>query len=625
MKKYLFIALAAFTFFCFAPKSHAAVSVLATSTEVYSHNVTSTNYTLTVPAGSNEALVVTLNFGISGGVSNITATWDNGGTNQVMTQLVDKQLSSSESTIFGLRNPTVKTNGTLRVTWTTTATDLFVSSIVFGGVDQASDGNAFPTTAKSPNSNTASTTIASVAGNMVVAVEGSTVSQGTSLGTLLYDDHVSGAVLNSMAEYDNGATTVSVGNSGTNQTIAAVSVAQPHTFSYYRAITVTSTASVASGTNTNFPMEVSSTLTSWESTSTGAGARIQNLCTAPAVDSSIQEPCDLVFGTSTPTASGAKWNCGSFLNYETDSYTSSTGALQDWVNVPSVSTGTTIYACYGDASTTVDLSQPAATWNSNYAAVYHFKNGTVLNASDSTANANNLTTNVGEVATTTGMIDGGVANSNGGGNNNLKTDTAAATTTPLTMELWVNPSSYNGGVPLSILDHNGGSWNGFYLGEGNGVSNFNFTTVSNNFASFDSAGNVSGTAAGTWNYVVGVTANSASRYAYVNGVQGTQGTGNVTPGTAPTGIGVGASVRGGVTDNAINGAFDEARVLTTALSSSWILTEYNNQSAPDAAQYANGFYSVGAEQAGSGGTVTTGEGPILFSCYQMKSYMGKFQ
>src|ERR1039457_6692191 len=144
---------------------------------------------------------------------------------------------------------------------------------------------------------------------------------------------------------------------------------------YDYTITVTSTNTVASGTLTNFPMLVSSTLASWEPTS--HGGYIQNLCTAP---NGGQEPCDLVFATSSA-------NCNlTPLNFETESYTSSTGALIDWVNVPSESAGTSIYACYGNSGITTDQSHPSSTRNSNYQGVWHLSAPTgTLTAQDSTS------------------------------------------------------------------------------------------------------------------------------------------------------------------------------------------------------------------------------------------------
>ena len=119
-------------------------------------------------------------------------------------------------------------------------------------------------------------------------------------------------------------------------------------YTYRSAITVTSSTSIASGTNANFPMLISSALTSWEPTSTGGD--IQNLVIAP---NGGQEPADLIFTSDS--------GCTTPLDFETESYSSLTGAILDWVNVPSLSAGSVIYACYGNAAITTNQSHPSST------------------------------------------------------------------------------------------------------------------------------------------------------------------------------------------------------------------------------------------------------------------------
>ena len=60
------------------------------------------------------------------------------------------------------------------------------------------------------------------------------------------------------------------------------------------------------------------------------------------------------------------------LAYERESYSGSTGAMIDWVNVPTVShsSNTSIYLFYGNASVNTDQSNPSGTWDSNYAVSY---------------------------------------------------------------------------------------------------------------------------------------------------------------------------------------------------------------------------------------------------------------
>ena len=94
------------------------------------------------------------------------------------------------------------------------------------------------------------------------------------------------------------------------------------------------------------------------------------------------------------------------LAYEREGYSGTTGAMIDWVNVPTVShtTDTVIYLFYGNSSVTTDQSNARGTWNSNYMGVWHFPNGTTLSANDSTSNGNNGTIN-GATATS-GEIEG---------------------------------------------------------------------------------------------------------------------------------------------------------------------------------------------------------------------------
>ena len=80
------------------------------------------------------------------------------------------------------------------------------------------------------------------------------------------------------------------------------------------------------------------------------------------------------------------------LNYEIESYSSTTGQVIAWVQIPSLSTtvDTLIYMYYGNPSATNQQNGPGV-WDSNFRAVYHLANGTALNTNDSTGNANNGT------------------------------------------------------------------------------------------------------------------------------------------------------------------------------------------------------------------------------------------
>lgn len=194
-------------------------------TKVYTGGVTTKDYTFTVSAGSNLALLVSVVLGSASDASGVTAVWDQGGTNQSMTQLIIEQNSGNGTSVwFGLRNPTVVTNGIVRVSWTTTQTDCFIVGICFAGVAQTNDATAFPHTAGSNSTGTNTVSLTSATGNMCVGCE-IPGSLGTTTGTQIYQDDASGGWINAAAEYDNGSATVTIGMPGAGcRAVAAVDI-----------------------------------------------------------------------------------------------------------------------------------------------------------------------------------------------------------------------------------------------------------------------------------------------------------------------------------------------------------------------------------------------------------------
>jgi hypothetical protein len=96
---------------------------------------------LTVGAGANRALALLMQFG--GLVTNVTAFWDEAGTNQAMTQ-IGKQAESdnlASTYIFGLIAPTSGAK-LLKVSWTTSVSWTYCMAS-FTGADQASVQGTF--------------------------------------------------------------------------------------------------------------------------------------------------------------------------------------------------------------------------------------------------------------------------------------------------------------------------------------------------------------------------------------------------------------------------------------------------------------------------------------------------
>lgn len=197
------------------------VTVNATGTKSY--QASGVNYTgITVAAGSNRALVLALCFDIGSNPSAVAATWDSGGSNQAMTLIASRNATNNgkSSYLFGLVAPATG-NLNLLISWTGGA-NVFAAAMAFNGVDQTGGVTSFP---HSTSGTTATLTVTSATGNKVMACEASTVAQGTSTGTLIYDDHVSGAIINAMAQHDDGAASVSIGNTGSNSSIVATDIA----------------------------------------------------------------------------------------------------------------------------------------------------------------------------------------------------------------------------------------------------------------------------------------------------------------------------------------------------------------------------------------------------------------
>src|ERR1039458_7945720 len=153
------------------------------------------------------------------------------------------------------------------------------------------------------------------------------------------------------------------------------------TWLYRNPITIdhTKVSGVASSTLSSFPVLFSVTDTQLKSTSNGG-----------LVASSTG--ADILFTKSDGTT---------LLDYEIESYASTTGQLIAWVNIPILSavTDTTIYEYFGNASGPAETpGNITGTWDTNYKGVWHLPNGNSLSIVDSTGL--NTATNHGATATT---------------------------------------------------------------------------------------------------------------------------------------------------------------------------------------------------------------------------------
>jgi RHS repeat-associated protein len=287
------------------------------------------------------------------------------------------------------------------------------------------------------------------------------------------------------------------------------------------------------------------------------------------------------------------------LNHEIELYTSSTGHLIAWVQIPTLSptADTAIYVYYGNASAP-NQQNATAVWDSNYKGVWHLPNGTTLTASDSTSNGNNGIVGSG-VSATSGQIDGAAAFSSSdidaGANSSLYSPV-------ITVSAWLNASSLTSlSTALSELDDvsNDRDW---ILGLGSGGTNWRFVILSgtSQYNAVSSAAAV----ANSWHYVVGVY-DGTTESIYVDGSLSASTTVNAPLNTFTNDHFLMGERTGG--DAPWPGAIDEVRYSNAVRPAAWIATEYNNQNSPSA------FSSEGSAQSCCGGSGSTQATAPVFS------------
>jgi Concanavalin A-like lectin/glucanases superfamily len=279
-----------------------------------------------------------------------------------------------------------------------------------------------------------------------------------------------------------------------------------------------------------------------------------------------------------PDCSGS----GAALKWEMESYSATTGAIVAHVLRPTLShtTDDTIGMYYGGSFSSFQ-STASAVWDATFTAVYHLPDGTALNTADSTTSVNNGTNSGATPAV--GKIDGG-ASFAGAPYIVMGTNGFPSGVGPLTLEAWFKPSSLPAtyGAVVSMGDVT-------VAITGVGIYAYGSNIV------IGGAGNavevIGALSVGTWYHAV-CTYDGTQERAYLNGVElpGSPLTKsfNITRKADFERIG-----DDGYGDT-FSGVIDEVRILNSARSADWILTEYRNQSAP-------GTYIAGGPRLGQQG------------------------
>ncbi len=341
-------------------------------------------------------------------------------------------------------------------------------------------------------------------------------------------------------------------------------------FSYRRSITIDHTK-VPNTDLSNFPLLISGTYLYLKTTANGGNVENAN-------------GYDVIFTSDT--------GCANKLDHEVETYNASTGAVNYWVKVPTVShtADTVLYMCYGKASISTSQANPTGVWDSNFVAVYHLPNGSTLNANDSTSNP--LNASISNTSAGTGRVDGAGSFNGSSGRVGLPSSTKWNNiATAITLESWVNPNSGSLSDRRDITQRQGGAWyGGLNPGSGSDIWWFNLLSAKPSFYADGITGgaykqSTSTVSEGSWSHVA-VTYNGSTISFYINGAltNSISASGSFSTGDAGGSIGCNGSGFSPLT--VFNGLIDELRVSSSARSADWITVEYNNQNSPST------FYAI---------------------------------
>lgn len=302
---------------------------------------------------------------------------------------------------------------------------------------------------------------------------------------------------------------------------------------------------------------------------------------------------DIVFTSSDGTT---------LLAHQIEFFDESTGQLQAWVQIPTLSytTDTVLYMYYGNSGAS-NQEAPTTIWDtSSYITVHHLNESpanSVAGHQDSTSNnldgtPEGFAGTAGSTTDATGKIDGADDFDGSGDYVNFGNSSTFNTGTgDFAFSIWVQTTQSCSGnrvyagkrltnvsVWLGCADNGGSDKAYFSVRDSDGVSinSGNSTTTIND---------------GTWHHLMGVKSGSTT-HIYVDGNLENSGsgtfTGNFDGGTVQVG-------RFNISPfYYADATLDEFRYQNIAPTAGWIETEFNNQNSPST------FYSLGTEESDSG-------------------------
>jgi len=156
-------------------------------------------------------------------------------------------------------------------------------------------------------------------------------------------------------------------------------------------------AAAVGANETNFPVALVVTDARFGQDGQCVGGHVKNVDASGGASGSLEVPADFVVSTDSAGTS--------VLDFEIVAYDKTTGALELWVEIDSLSaaTGATLYLCYGDSGVTTSQENVAGTWGNGFEGVWHLgeASGTIY---DSTGNGNDSDASAGITYGQTGQV-----------------------------------------------------------------------------------------------------------------------------------------------------------------------------------------------------------------------------
>ena len=267
---------------------------------------------------------------------------------------------------------------------------------------------------------------------------------------------------------------------------------------------------------------------------------------------------------------------GTPLNYEIDTW-NSLGTSFVWVQVPTLTNNTTIWASWGDTGNSLQPTYTinGATWSQGYVGVWHLGS---LNVTDSCAGIPTLSVNA---LTTNGVVDGALsftgATANVQWSNSVAQAYNFATNQPFTVEIWMNPVTWAGTTPCVMSKSlSSGNYTGWTMDYSSPSLRFD---IANNIGAYDGVNTLSAPLSNQWTHVV-ASADGSGRasgsYVFFNGTNAALTTAaDSLAGSISNAAPLTIAGRNGNNDS-FNGSLDEFRVSSVVRSTNWIWATYQN-------------------------------------------------